>query len=80
MDRNIEQGLVKFYNPGSSEYVGGLTLDKLPTSLTITQDEANKIGSMVVTLPPNGTFSLLANKDINKTVDLDCDGMPDLIQ
>jgi len=77
--RNMENGLIKFYNLGTGEYVGGLATEELPTSLTITQDEANKIESIVVTLPSNSTFSLLAKKNINTTVDQNADGIPDLI-
>jgi len=77
--RNMESGLIKFYNLGFSEYVGGLAISELPTSLTITQDEANKIRSIVITVPSNSTFSLLAKKGIDTTIDANADGIPDLI-
>jgi len=77
--RNLEEGLIKFYNWGNSEYVGGLRTTQMPTSLAVTQDETNKIVSILVTLPSNTTLSFLAKKGINTAIDQDADGIPDLI-
>ena len=78
--RNMKEGLIKFYNLGPSEYVGGLRSTEVPTSLTITQDDADKVNSIVITLPSNSTFLLLSRKGVDTTRDLDDDGIPDLIQ
>jgi hypothetical protein len=77
--RNMKEGTLKFYNLGVSEYVGGLTFTQLPTSLAITQNEKDKIERIVLTLPSNTIFSLLAKKGINTKIDQDADGVPDQI-
>jgi len=78
--RNMEQGLVKLYNLGSSAYVGGLASASVPTALTITQDEADKIKSILITLPSNTVLSLLSGKGVDTTIDEDANGVPDLIE
>jgi len=77
---SMAEGLIKFYNLGSSEYVGGLTLENLPTSLTIVQDEASDIKSLLITIPPDTAFSLLSGEEVDTTIDVDGDGIPDLIE
>lgn len=76
---NMEKGLIKFYNLGKSSYVGGLRFTKIPLSLTITQDEDNGVNFISITLPSNTTFSLLSRKQVDTTIDLNADGIPDLI-
>jgi len=78
--RNLKERSIKFYNLGSSEYVGGLEFSQLPTSLSITQDENRKIVSVLITLPSDTTLSLLGKKRIDTTLDTDGDGVPDLIE
>jgi len=78
--RNMEEGLIKFYDLGFLEYVGGLAFTQLPQSLAITQDETDKIESILITLPSNTTLSLLAQKEINTTNDEDANGIPDSIE
>lgn len=78
--RNMERGLVKLYNLGYSEYVGGLASTTVPTALTIIQDEADKIKSILITLPSNTVLSLLSGKGIDTTIDQDENGVPDLIE
>jgi len=77
--RNMKEGLIKYYNLGPSEYVGGLTFTGNTTSLIITQDETGKINSMRIAIPSNTIFSLLAAKGVDTTADTDGDGIPDLI-
>lgn len=77
--RNMKESLIKFYNLGPSEYVGGLAFTQFPTSLTITQDETSKIESILITLPSNTDISLLAKKGLDTTADRDADGIPDAI-
>ena len=78
---NMNEPVIKFYNLGSSEYVGGLTLTERPTLLIITQDEWSKVKSMVITIPPNTAFSLLSAKEVNTKIDSNpSDGIPDAIQ
>jgi len=78
--RSLEEGPIKFYNWGFSEYVGGLAFTQLPTSLAVTQDETNKIDSILITLPSNTTLSFLAEKGVQTSIDEDADGIPDLIE
>jgi len=75
--RNMEEGLIKFYNLGFSEYVGGLAFTQLPTSLAVTQDETNDVESILITLPANTDISLLAKKGIDTRIDQDGNGVPD---
>ncbi len=77
--RNMQEELVKFYNLGTSEFVGGLKLSSTPTSLVITQDEADAILSISITIPSNATFQFLSAKGVDTTVDTDGDGIPDSI-
>jgi len=77
--RNMQEGLIKYYNLGPSEYVGGLTFTGGTTSLIITQDEKGNINSMLIELLSNAAFSLLAAKGVDTTVDANNDGIPDLI-
>ena len=78
--QNMKDGLIKYYNLGPSEYVGGLTFTGNTTSLIITQDETGKIRSMRITIPSDAIFSLLAANGVDTTVDGDGDGIPDLIK
>ena len=77
--QNMEEGLIKYYNLGPSEYVGGLTLTGNATSLVITQDETGNIESIRISIPSNTGFSLLAAKEVDTDVDADEDGVPDQI-
>ncbi len=77
--RNMEQGLVKLYNPGSSESVVGLLLSRFPTGLSITQNEDDKITSIRVSLPAETILALLSETDVNTELDSDTDGIPDQI-
>jgi hypothetical protein len=78
--RNMEDSLIEFYNWGFSESVGGLAFAQLPTSLAVTQDETGNIDSILITIPANTGMSLLAEKEINTTIDEDGNGVPDLIE
>ena len=78
--RNMEESLIKFYNWGFLEDVGGLAFTQLPTSLAVTQDETSNIDSILITIPANTDISLLAEKEINTTIDQDGNGIPDLIE
>jgi len=75
--RNMEEGVIKFYRLGASEYVGGLSLAGKPTSLSITQDESGTIESIVVGVPSGTVFSLLSAKDVDTRIDQNRDGIPD---
>ena len=77
--RNMEEGLIKYYNLGPSEYVGGLMFTGNTTSLVITQDEAGNVKSILIKLLSKTTFSLLAAKGVDTEVDENDDGIPDLI-
>jgi len=77
--RNMREGLIKFYNYGTSVYVGGIALPSLPSSLTVSEDETGKIRSINVTLPPNVAFLLLGASNVDTTVDGNGDGIPDNI-
>ena len=77
--RNMEEGLIKYYNLGASEYVGGLMFTGNTTSLVITQDEEGNVKSILIKLLPKATFSLLAAKGVDTEVDENDDGIPDLI-
>jgi len=77
--RNMEEGLIKYYSLGSSEYVGGLTFTGNTPSLIITQDEEGNINSMLIELPSDTTLSLVAAKEVDTTIDENKDGIPDLI-
>lgn len=78
--KNMEKGLIKFYNQGASEYVGGLSSSKRPTTLTITQDETYKMNSMLIGFPAGATLSLLSAKGLDTTVDANGNGIPDVIE
>jgi len=78
--RNMQDDLIKFYDVGSSKYVGGLTSTRTPTSLVITQDEANEINSLRVTFPAATVFSLYSAKDVDTGLDIDQDGIPDFVE
>jgi len=75
--RSMEQGLVKFYNWGTSAYVGGLASETIPTSLAITEDETGKIKSILLTISGGTSISLLSAKAVNTTIDTNGDGIPD---
>lgn len=77
---NMKASFIKFYNLGSSEYVGGISLTSAPTSMLVTQDENAIITSIVVTIPSNTFFILLAAKGLDTTVDADGNGIPDAIE
>lgn len=76
---NMERGLIKFYNIGSSESVVGLASTALPTALSITQNEADRFTSVIASFPANATLSLLSRTGVNTAIDLDEDGIPDLV-
>jgi len=78
--QSMEEGLIRYYNLGPSEYVGGLAFTGNTTSLIITQDETDDMGSIRIALPSYNVFSLLATKGVDTEVDTDGDGIPDLIQ
>ena len=78
--RTMENSLIKFYNLGSSSYVGGLRSTRIPLSLTVTQDEDSKVDSISIRLPSDTAFSLLSGKGGDTTIDLDADGIPDFIE
>jgi len=77
--RNMEEGLIKFYNDGYSVYVGGLASTEKPTSLAITEDEG-RIEALTVSLPSNSSMYLLSAYGINTRIDQDNNGIPDLIE
>jgi len=78
--RNMIKSSVKLYSYGGSKYVGGFNSTQIPASLAITQDETGKIKSMIVTIPPNTTFSLLSGKGLDTTIDSDGNGIPDSVE
>jgi len=77
--RNMREGLVKYYNLGTSEYVGGTSFTNITTSMAVTQDENAIITSISVTIPSNTVFTFISAKGVNTTVDTDEDGIPDSI-
>ena len=77
--RNMEENLIKFYNLGALEYVGGLMIASSPTSLTIVQDETGNINSVLVSILSETVFSFYAATGVDTTVDTDADGVPDNI-
>lgn len=76
---NMKQGLVKFYNYGTSSYVGGLASETIPTSLDITEDETGKIKSILLTISGDSSISLLSAKAVDTTIDANGDAIPDHI-
>lgn len=76
---NMEMNLIKFYNLHTSSYVGGLKSTQVPLLLSITQGEDDKLDSVSVTLPSNSAFSLLSWVGVDTMIDLNADGIPDLI-
>lgn len=76
---NMTENSIKYYNVGTSAYVGGLTLTASPSSLSVTEDETGKMNSVSVTIPSGTTFSLLFAKG-NTIIDVDADGVPDFIE
>jgi len=77
--RNLSENLIRFYNHGPLEYVGGLTLTEMPTFLSITENTEGKIESALITLPANTTFNFYAAKEVDTRVDENGDGIPDRI-
>lgn len=77
---NMKENLVKVYNYGTSEYVGGLDFTQRPAYLAITEDESGKINSMLIEILPNTSFSLFSERKIDTTIDNDGDGIPDNIK
>lgn len=77
--RNMEEGLIKFYNDGYSVYVGGLASTEKPTSLAIIEDEG-RIESLTVTIPSNSSIYLLSAYGVNTRIDEDNNGIPDFIE
>lgn len=77
--RNMEENLIKFYNLGSSEYVGGLSVASSPTSLAIVQDENGRINSVLISITSDPVFSFYTGSGVDTTVDTDGDGVPDNI-
>jgi len=75
----MEEGLIKYYDYGTSAYVGGLTSTLKPSALTIVVDETGKIASIQTTLPTGTTFSLHFSKR-NTVVDEDGDEIPDSLE
>ena len=76
---DMEEGLIKYYDYGTSAYVGGLTSTLKPSALAIVVDESGKIASIQTTIPSGTTFSLDFAKG-DTTVDVDADGVPDFIE
>jgi len=77
--RNMEEGLIKLYGFGVSQYVGGIALNSLPISLVVTQNEQNEIHAIQIAVPSNTTFSLLSEMGVDTTIDGNADGVPDRI-
>jgi len=75
----MTENSIKYYNVGASAYVGGLTLTASPSSLSVTEDETGKMNAVSVTIPSGSTFSLLFAKG-NTIIDVDADGVPDLVE
>lgn len=77
---NMEENLMKFYNSGTSGFVGGFEVSETPKSLVVVENENAEIESILVTLPIDTSFSLTAQKEVDTTQDLDANGIPDLIE
>jgi len=76
---NMEEGLIKLYNYWVFSYLTGLQTISKPTSLVIEQDETGRVRSILIDVSSNDVLTLFAEKDIDTTVDLDGDGVPDNI-
>ena len=77
--RGMNDNFIAIYNIGSDVHVGGLALSTRPMLLAISEDETGIIKSISATVPSNVTLSLLAAKDLDTRLDLDIDGVPDVI-
>ncbi|NIO36401.1 hypothetical protein GTO27_01715, partial [Candidatus Bathyarchaeota archaeon] len=71
---------IELYNIGPSEYIGGLEFSQMPTSLEVVEDEDGKMRSLLITLPPGVPLRLVGQNDVDTTIDLDQDGVPDSIE
>ncbi len=78
--RNMNETAIELYNIGPSEYIGGLEFSQMPTSLEVVEDEDGKMRSLLITLPPGVPLRLVGQNDVDTTIDLDQDGVPDSIE
>jgi len=76
---NMRESLIKFYNYGSSEYVGGFASAIRPTAVSITED-SGQIKHLLISIPPNTDFSLSSSGRVDTSTDNNGDGIPDYIQ
>jgi len=75
----MTENSIKYYNVGTSAYVGGLSLTASLSTLSVTEDETGKINSVSVTIQSGSTLSLLFTKG-DTIADIDADGVPDFIE
>lgn len=76
---NMESNLIKLYNFASASFVGGWNSTQRPSSLGITEDETGQIESALIRFPAGTIFYFYAAREIDTTIDVNGDGIPDRI-
>jgi len=75
--RNMREGLIKFYRLRLGAYVGGVLTAKVPTSLSVVQNDDGVIKSVLLTVTGETVFSFYSASGVDTTIDANGDGVPD---